>query len=181
MIHCPDERARPTIHTTSVLYPATPSSAAGISGTLGNNNKCGNRPREPRKRDLPSEFWRRRPDLNRGWRFCRHGRDVYRVDSSCFLVGPAPPFSPVFGRNCSQVVPTCYSHYVVPRWPPIGCVRATLLGTGAIASGYRHCLMNVKSGCGLRRGSAAQAVSRTPGRRACASVRSASNTCRLEG
>jgi hypothetical protein len=27
------------------------------------------------------------------------------VDSSCFLVGPAPPFSPVFGRKCSQVVP----------------------------------------------------------------------------
>ena len=52
------------------------------------------------------EFWRRRPDLNRGWRFCRQGRDVYLVDSSCFLVGPTPPFSPVFGRNCSQIVPT---------------------------------------------------------------------------
>jgi hypothetical protein len=51
--------------------------------------------------------WRRRPDLNRGWRFCRQGRDVYLVDSSCFLVGPAPSFSPVFGRKCSQVVPNC--------------------------------------------------------------------------
>ena len=50
-------------------------------------------------------FWRRRPDLNRGWRFCRQGRDVYLVDSSCFLVGPAPSFSLVFGRYCSQVVP----------------------------------------------------------------------------
>ena len=49
--------------------------------------------------------WRRRSDLNRGWRFCRQGRDVYLVDSSCFLVGPTPSFSPVFGRNCSQVVP----------------------------------------------------------------------------
>ena len=53
----------------------------------------------------PERNWRRRPDLNRGWRFCRQGRDVYLVDSSCFLVGPTPPFSPVFGRNCSQVVP----------------------------------------------------------------------------
>ena len=51
------------------------------------------------------EGWRRRPDLNRGWRFCRQGRDVYLVDSSCFLVGPTPPFSPVFGRYCSQIVP----------------------------------------------------------------------------
>jgi len=50
--------------------------------------------------------WRRRPDLNRGWRFCRQGRDAYLVDSSCFLVGPTPPFSLVFGRNCSQIVPT---------------------------------------------------------------------------
>jgi hypothetical protein len=54
---------------------------------------------------FPSENWRRRPDLNRGWRFCRQGRDAYLVDSSCFLVGPTTPFSPVFGRNCSQVVP----------------------------------------------------------------------------
>jgi hypothetical protein len=25
----------------------------------------------PRRRELSKEFWRRRPDLNRGWRFCR--------------------------------------------------------------------------------------------------------------
>ena len=35
------------------------------------------------------------PDLNRRWRFCRQGRDGYLVDSSCFLVGPTRPFSPV--------------------------------------------------------------------------------------
>jgi hypothetical protein len=52
------------------------------------------------------EFWRRRPDLNRGWRFCRQGRDVHLVDSSCFLVGPTPSFSLVLGRYCSQIVPT---------------------------------------------------------------------------
>jgi hypothetical protein len=44
--------------------------------------------------------------LNRRSRFCRQGRFVYLVDSSCFLVGPTPPFSLVFGRYCSQVVPT---------------------------------------------------------------------------
>jgi hypothetical protein len=62
---------------------------------------------EPRKPDATYEakFWRRRPDLNRGWRFCRQGRIVYVVDSSCFLVGPTPPFSLVFGRYCSQIVP----------------------------------------------------------------------------
>jgi hypothetical protein len=50
------------------------------------------------------EFWRPRPDLNRGLRSCRQGRDVYLVDSSCFLVGPTPSFSLVFGRYCSHVV-----------------------------------------------------------------------------
>jgi hypothetical protein len=52
-------------------------------------------------------FWRRRPDLNRGWRFCRQGRDVYPVDSSCFLVGPTPQFFPgiweLLFPSCSQV------------------------------------------------------------------------------
>ena len=111
MIHCPDERARPTIHTTSVLYLATPSSAAGISGTLGNNNKCGNRPRKTRKRDLPSEFWRRRPDLNRGWRFCRFNGVVNRVVSCWSLVGPASFRYPVCGRYW----PTSG---LLPRVPP---------------------------------------------------------------
>jgi hypothetical protein len=49
-------------------------------------------------------------DLNRGWRFCRQGRNVYLVDSSCFLVGPTPGFSLVFGRYCSQIVPNPASH-----------------------------------------------------------------------
>ena len=30
--------------------------------------------------------WRRRPDLNRGWRFCRFRQLLYPVDSSCSLV-----------------------------------------------------------------------------------------------
>jgi hypothetical protein len=35
----------------------------------------------------------------------RQGKNVYLVDSSCFLVGPTPPFSLMFGPDCSQVVP----------------------------------------------------------------------------
>jgi len=54
---------------------------------------------------LSIKDWRRRPDLNRGSRFCRQGRNVYLVDSSCLLVGPTPSFSLVFGRYCSQIVP----------------------------------------------------------------------------
>jgi hypothetical protein len=41
-----------------------------------------------------NEVWRRRPDLNRGWRFCRFSEKVYRVDSSCFLVSAKPSFYP---------------------------------------------------------------------------------------
>ena len=38
-------------------------------------------------------IWRRRPDLNRGWRFCRFNRVVDRVVSCWSLVSPAPRFA----------------------------------------------------------------------------------------
>ena len=55
--------------------------------------------REKNKRwNSNCENWRRRPDLNRGWRFCRFNGVVNR-DVSCWsLVGPAPSFYPVFGQ-----------------------------------------------------------------------------------
>ena len=65
--------------------------------------------RDGESRGAPSseaEDWRRRPDLNRRWRFCRQGRNRQVVESSCLLVGPDPLFYPVCGRFCSQVVPT---------------------------------------------------------------------------
>src|SRR5262249_48326913 len=37
-------------------------------------------------------IWRRLPDLNRGWRFCRFPRVLYLVESSCSLVSGAPRF-----------------------------------------------------------------------------------------
>jgi len=43
------------------------------------------------------ENWRRRPDLNRGSRFCRFSQVVNRVVSCWSLVGPAPPLCPVLG------------------------------------------------------------------------------------
>jgi hypothetical protein len=52
-------------------------------------------------------FWRRRPDLNRGWRFCRFNGVVNRVVSCWSLVCPASPFLPrvravldSFGLRC---------------------------------------------------------------------------------
>ena len=47
--------------------------------------------------------WRRRPDLNRGWRFCRFRRVPYLVDSSCSLVSCTPRLSLVFGRSWTEV------------------------------------------------------------------------------
>jgi|KBSSwiStaDraftv2_1062776.scaffolds.fasta_scaffold58082_6 hypothetical protein len=44
-----------------------------------------------------------RPDLNRGWRFCRFRWVLYRVDSSCSLVSGVPRFSLVFGRSWTEV------------------------------------------------------------------------------
>ena len=42
--------------------------------------------------------WRRRPDLNRGWRFCRRYRIVLRRARLRLLVPDAAWFSVVFGR-----------------------------------------------------------------------------------
>src|SRR5688572_25750966 len=58
-------------------------------------------------------YWRRRPDLNRGWRFCRFHGVVNRVVSCWSLVRPAPPFCLVlgpywttYGRQHSDVLRT---------------------------------------------------------------------------
>jgi hypothetical protein len=81
----------------------------GSSGSeVGNSWEQNSAPPKARGRGnsrFSEEFWRRRPDLNRGWRFCRQGRDAYPVDSSCFLVGPTLSFFLVLGRYCSQIVP----------------------------------------------------------------------------
>ena len=78
---------------------------------------------QPKSADFRKKFWRRHPDLNRGWRSCRQGRDVYLVDSSCFLVGPVPPFVPVFGRYCSQLVPKFELEKAARRIRISGCSR----------------------------------------------------------
>ena len=48
-------------------------------------------------------MWRRRPDLNRGWRFCRFPWVLYLVESSCSLVAGAPRFSVVSGHSWTEV------------------------------------------------------------------------------
>jgi hypothetical protein len=48
-------------------------------------------------------IWRRRPDLNRGWRFCRFHWGFYFVGSSCSLVSGDRRFTVVFGRSWTEV------------------------------------------------------------------------------
>ena len=55
--------------------------------------------------DFIEEIWRRRPDLNRGWRFCRPYRIVTRSAWLRLLVLDVAWFSVVFGRCCSEVAP----------------------------------------------------------------------------
>src|SRR5262245_11495823 len=51
-------------------------------------------------------MWSRRPDFNRGWRFCRQGRIVDLVGSPCLLVGPDPWVSPVLVSSVPKLFPT---------------------------------------------------------------------------
>ena len=53
--------------------------------------------------------WRRRPDLNRGWRFCRPYRVVFRSAWLRLLVPDDAWFSVMFGRSCSEVAPKFFS------------------------------------------------------------------------
>jgi hypothetical protein len=76
------------------LFPSVPQIAGWPQGSQFGNSlfSCGLGLEAP-------------PGFEPGWRFYRQGRDVNLVDSSCFLVGPTPSFSLVFGRCCSQIVP----------------------------------------------------------------------------
>jgi hypothetical protein len=80
--------------------------------------------------DFARKDWTRRPDLNRGWRFRRHGRDVHVVDSSCFLVGPTPR-SPGVG---ALSFPTCPRIRRLEQAP--GPIRSSCRSR---QDGRRHC------------------------------------------
>jgi hypothetical protein len=56
--------------------------------------------------------WRRRPDLNRGWRFCRPYRVVFPSAWLRLLVPDDAWFFLVFGRYCSEVAPKSLLHLV---------------------------------------------------------------------
>ena len=57
----------------------------------------------PRSHVLLKKSWRRRPDLNRGWRFCRFRRVLDFVNWPCPLVVDGGRFSVVFGRYLSRI------------------------------------------------------------------------------
>ena len=79
-------------------------------------------------REVPEEQWRRRPDLNRGWRFCRFNGVVHRVVSCWSLVGPAPPFYLVLGPLLDHVRTTAagdWSTAILPLSPSARAVRGT--------------------------------------------------------
>ena len=88
------------------------------------------------KRSNLTENWRRRPDLNRGRRFCRLSKETYVVDSSCFLVSAKPSFYPLFGRFWTHVGPKF--------WVEV------FLSLGALeASSFGPPMTPVWEGCGL--------------------------------
>src|SRR4029450_9306389 len=66
---------------------------------------------------ITKKGWRRRPDLNRGWRFCRLSRNGYVVDSSCFLVSARPSFYPVFGQFWTHIGPKFANRFFVGLEP----------------------------------------------------------------
>jgi hypothetical protein len=54
------------------------------------------------RREFLRNVWRRRPDLNRGWRFCRFGAVPYVIGWPRLLVLDTSRFSLVFGRYWPQ-------------------------------------------------------------------------------
>jgi len=78
--------------------------AAGlVAGRFGNTQERTIAPARYKRLGLPRKEWRRRPDLNRGWRFCRFREVVYRVGWLRLLVPDASRFSLVFGRQWPQI------------------------------------------------------------------------------
>ena len=80
----------------SGLQRRSSDSGADPRAFRSNSESRGTQP-HGQSRESVRRKWRRRPDLNRGWRFCRFNGVVHRVVSCWSLVGPAPPFCLVFG------------------------------------------------------------------------------------
>ena len=94
------------------------------------------------------EKWRRRPDLNRRWRFCRFDGVVNCVVSCWSLVCPAPRFCLVSGRYWTTFglrppVIAC------PRLPPSPSAHRLGNGVGLsrISRGSNPCLPANSHGC----------------------------------
>ena len=89
----------------SSLYRRRSSDLGATSGLFGTIVNGSERLASTRSHEIPRDKWRRRPDLNRGWRFCR----PYRVvDSDAWLrllVPDGARLSLVFGRCCSEIGP----------------------------------------------------------------------------
>ena len=81
------------------------------------------------------EFRRRRPDLNRGWRFCRPYRVVIRSAWLRLLVLDGAWFSVVFGRRCSEVAPKFRGITTVNNCCPWSAWRCRRPSVRAVLSG----------------------------------------------
>jgi hypothetical protein len=85
---------RPSLTTASIYSPPIGDRCASDAQS---GNTRGFRLRRTSDANFLKEKWRRRPDLNRGWRFCRFNGVMNRVVSCWSLVCPAPPFCLVLG------------------------------------------------------------------------------------
>ena len=87
----------------AVIYRGRSSDRGGTRGLFGAIRNRRRRRRTPNHANCSGK-WRRRPDLNRGWRFCRFREVPFPDGWSCFLVPGPTGFYVVFGRFCSRIV-----------------------------------------------------------------------------
>jgi len=95
-----------TTRRDAVIYRGRSSESGANSRAFRSNKKSPADAGTDPNREFSEEKWRRRPDLNRGWRFCRPYGVPIRSAWLRLLVPDDAWVSLLFGRCCSEVAPT---------------------------------------------------------------------------
>jgi hypothetical protein len=95
---------RPTVALARCRHQRFTIRERSQTRVIGNNSGAPSCTVQAQTTRFSEEIWRRRPDLNRGWRFCRFRGFPFLTAGPAFWCVVPGRFYVVFGRVCSRIV-----------------------------------------------------------------------------